>query len=85
VQDAFLVGQHRSGLVVRSGIADFGLCNKTRWERPNLYYPLIHPVPGEELWPKETRVWAFSEQVSRALAADHRLWWRKGASGACRR
>jgi site-specific DNA-methyltransferase (adenine-specific)/adenine-specific DNA-methyltransferase len=52
-------------------------CNKTRWERPNLFYPLIHPVTGEEVWPKETRVWAFSEDVSRAFAADDRLWWGK--------
>lgn len=52
-------------------------CNKTRWERPNLYYPLIHPLTGREVWPKETRVWAFSEDVSRALAADDRLWWGK--------
>ena len=27
-------------------------CNKTSDERPNLYYPVINPNTGEEIWPK---------------------------------
>ena len=52
-------------------------CSKTRWERPGLFYSLIHPATGEQVWPKETRVWAFTEDVSRRLVADNRLWWGK--------
>ncbi len=37
-------------------------CNKNKYERPNLYYPIINPNTGEETWPKETAVWRFSEE-----------------------
>jgi adenine-specific DNA-methyltransferase len=37
-------------------------CNKNKYERPNLYYPIINPKTGEETWPKETAVWRFSEE-----------------------
>jgi site-specific DNA-methyltransferase (adenine-specific)/adenine-specific DNA-methyltransferase len=52
-------------------------CNKTRQERPNLYYPLVHPRTGKEVWPKETRVWAYSRGAYRRHRADNRLWWGK--------
>lgn len=29
------------------------LCNKTAEERPNLYYPIVNPNTGEEIWPKK--------------------------------
>jgi site-specific DNA-methyltransferase (adenine-specific)/adenine-specific DNA-methyltransferase len=50
-------------------------CNKTRFERPNLYYPLVHPLTGEEIWPKETRVWAFAKEVYEQHVQNNSLWW----------
>jgi adenine-specific DNA-methyltransferase len=37
-------------------------CNKTADERPNLYYPIVHPHTGEEVLPSRTRVWAYSRE-----------------------
>lgn len=51
----------------------------TSKERPNLYYPVTNPNTGEEVWPKETRVWAFSRQVHERNEAENRIWW--GANG----
>lgn len=49
--------------------------NKTRSERPNLYYPLVHPVTGEEIWPKATRVWGYGKEVYEEHVKENRLWW----------
>jgi len=58
--------------------ADF-TCNKTRQERPNLFYPIINPHSGNEVWPSERRVWLMDPTASAELLRDNRLWW--GASG----
>jgi adenine-specific DNA-methyltransferase len=50
-------------------------CRYTADERPNLYYPIIHPKTGEEVWPKRTRVWAMSREVHERNVAENRLWW----------
>lgn len=50
-------------------------CAKTADERPNLYYPLIHPTTGAEIWPKRTRVWAYSIDAYRAHVKDEMLYW----------
>lgn len=50
-------------------------CNKTRSERPNLFYPLTHPITGEDIWPKETRVWAFAREVYEKHVDNNYLWW----------
>ena len=50
-------------------------CAKTRTERPNLYYPIIHPRTGEEVWPEETRVWAYDRSKTEQNIAEKRLWW----------
>ncbi|MCL0132685.1 site-specific DNA-methyltransferase, partial [Klebsiella pneumoniae] len=39
-------------------------CRYTADERPNLYYPIINPHTGEEIWPSKTRVWAMSRGVT---------------------
>jgi len=54
-------------------------CRYTVDERPNLYYPIIHPITGEEIFPKRTRVWAMSREVHEKNVAENRLWW--GAKG----
>ena len=38
-------------------------CNKNKYERPNLYYPIINPNTVEQIWPKETAVWRYSEET----------------------
>lgn len=35
--------------------------NKTRWERPNGWYPIVRPSDGEKIWPSEDSVWRFVE------------------------
>ena len=42
--------------------ADNYTCSKTSDERPNLYYPVLQPNTGEEIWPSRTRVWAYSKE-----------------------
>jgi adenine-specific DNA-methyltransferase len=50
-------------------------CNKSKEERPNLYYPIINPNTGEELWPKDTAVWAYSKDVYEQHVRDGLLYW----------
>ncbi|QIL42767.1 site-specific DNA-methyltransferase [Acidovorax sp. HDW3] len=50
-------------------------CAKTADERPNLYYPLIHPRTGQEVWPKRTRVWAYSQEAHAQHLRDGMLYW----------
>jgi adenine-specific DNA-methyltransferase len=50
-------------------------CNKSAEERPNLYYPIKHPKTGENIWPKKTRVWAYSKEEHDRHVKDKRLWW----------
>lgn len=50
-------------------------CNKSRKERPNLYYPIMNPYTGEIVWPKETAVWKYSKEQTVILAKDNRLFW----------
>jgi len=54
-------------------------CNKSRAERPNLYYPIIRP-DGKEIFPLESRVWRYSQDVHLAKQVDNRVWWGKNAS-----
>lgn len=54
-------------------------CNKSKDERPNLYYSITNPHTGEEVWPKETAVWKYGQNVSSMHQADGRLYW--GADG----
>lgn len=50
-------------------------CNKTKSERPNLYYPITNPFTGKLVYPKETAVWKYSKEQTLALQADNRLFW----------
>ncbi len=50
-------------------------CAKTRSERPNLYYPITHPKTGEEVYPSESRVWAYDRKRHEQHIADGLLWW----------
>jgi adenine-specific DNA-methyltransferase len=52
-------------------------CNKTRSERPNLYYPITNPFTGIDVYPDESRVWAYEEQRTLRNIEEGRLWWGK--------
>ena len=54
-------------------------CNKTKDERPNLFYPIRNPNTGEDVWPKETAVWKYGPEVTAQQQAENRLYW--GADG----
>jgi site-specific DNA-methyltransferase (adenine-specific)/adenine-specific DNA-methyltransferase len=53
--------------------------NKTADERPNLYYSIINPNTGKEVWPTRRRTWLFEKSVLERLNAEKRIWW--GAKG----
>jgi adenine-specific DNA-methyltransferase len=44
-----------------------------------LYYPLIHPKTGADVWPNENRVWAYEYDTYLRHVREGRLWW--GANG----
>lgn len=50
---------------------------KTADERPNLYYPLVHPVSGGEVWPRKERVWAYGRDQHERHLREDLLWWGK--------
>jgi len=50
-------------------------CAKSADERPNLFYPLLHPRTGEEVWPRRTRVWAYGREEHARHVREDRLWW----------
>lgn len=52
-------------------------CRYNSQERPNLYYPITNPNTGEEIWPKTTRVWAMSKEVTEVNLKENRIWWGK--------
>ena len=56
-------------------------CNKTRQERPGLYYSIKNDA-GEEVWPNESRVWAFEPQGHADHVAEKRLWWGRSGRNA---
>jgi adenine-specific DNA-methyltransferase len=55
-------------------------CNKTAEERPNLYYPVVNPNTGDEIWPKKSRVWSYSPEEHQRHIDEGLIWW--GAHGA---
>ena len=50
-------------------------CNKSRRERPNLYYPIVNPNNNEEIWPSENRVWRYSRDTHEEKQANNGVWW----------
>ncbi|MCC6125990.1 MAG: site-specific DNA-methyltransferase [Pirellulales bacterium] len=56
-------------------------CNKTADERPNLFYPITNPNTGEEIYPKRTRVWAYSKEEHARHIRDNMIYWGKDGKG----
>ena len=52
-------------------------CAKSADERPNLYYPIKHPVTGEDVWPRRERVWAYGQEEYSRHVKEGLLWWGK--------
>jgi adenine-specific DNA-methyltransferase len=54
-------------------------CKYTKEQRPNLYYPIVHPKTGVEIYPdtysSTRRVWAFSKQQHEENVKQNRIWW----------
>ncbi|MDN5278566.1 MAG: adenine-specific DNA-methyltransferase [Clostridiales bacterium] len=50
-------------------------CNKTSIERPNLYYPIINPNNGQEVWPSTQRVWRYEKSTMDQLLSENRISW----------
>jgi adenine-specific DNA-methyltransferase len=57
------------------------LCNKSADERPNLYYPIVQPNTGEEIWPKRTAVWRYSQETHAKNVANDLVYWGKDGTG----
>ena len=51
--------------------------NKNATERPKLYYPIIHPMTGEEIYPKKTAVWRYSRETHEENIRLGLIWWGK--------
>ena len=54
-------------------------CNKSKSQRPNLYYPITNPNTGEEIYPDENAVWAYSKETHEENVRNNLLYW--GADG----
>lgn len=52
-------------------------CNKSKEERPNLFYSISNPNTGERIYPKETAVWAFSKEQTEKFIKEKRFYWGK--------
>jgi adenine-specific DNA-methyltransferase len=51
------------------------LCNKTAEQRPNLYYPIVQPKTGREIWPSRSAVWRYSRERHAKNVTEGRVWW----------
>jgi adenine-specific DNA-methyltransferase len=59
--------------------------NKTKSERPNLYYPIVNPNTGEEVYPAKTLTWRYGlETHQKNLASDILYWGKDGKSNSPR-
>jgi adenine specific DNA methylase Mod len=56
-------------------------CSKTADERPNLYYSIVQPNTGDEVWPSKTRVWAYSKEEHLRHVAEGFIYWGKDGNG----
>lgn len=57
------------------------LCNKSADQRPNLYYPVVNPNTGEEIWPSRSAVWRYSKEQHERHVVENRVWWGKEGIG----
>ena len=51
--------------------------NKSREERPNLYYAIVNPNTGEEVWPERGLTWRFAKERHLKNETEKLLFWGK--------
>lgn len=51
--------------------------NKTRNERPNLYYPIVNPSTREEIFPPDTLTWRYGRETHTENEKKNLLYWGK--------
>lgn len=56
--------------------------NKTREERPNLWYPITRPADGAEIWPSAQLSWRYSKETHDKNVAEGRVWWGQNGLNA---
>ncbi|WP_457670845.1 site-specific DNA-methyltransferase [Thiolapillus sp.] len=55
--------------------------NKSKEERPNLYYPIINPHTGEDVYPPDNLTWRYGKETHAANEKNDLLYWgRNGKS-----
>lgn len=59
--------------------SDNYISNNAKADRPTLYYPILHPRTGEEVWPGEN-AWRYSKEKHEKMVAEGRLYWGPGMS-----
>ncbi|MEI6483755.1 MAG: site-specific DNA-methyltransferase [Betaproteobacteria bacterium] len=55
--------------------SDNYVSNKSKEERPTLWYPIKHPKTGESVWPDEHAVWRYSKEKHEQNEKEGRLYW----------
>ncbi|ANP65582.1 MAG: site-specific DNA-methyltransferase [Shewanella sp.] len=55
--------------------SDNYVSNKSKDERPTLYYPIKHPKDGRDVWPAENAVWRYSKSRHEEMVTEGRLYW----------
>jgi len=60
--------------------SDNYVSNKSKSERPTLWYPIIHPKTGKEVWPEEDAVWRYSYEKHQQMVEENRLYWGENFS-----
>lgn len=55
--------------------SDNYVSNKSKEERPTLWYAIKHPKDGRDVWPEPHAVWRYSKEKHEELEADNRLYW----------
>ena len=59
--------------------SDNYVSNKSKEERPTLWYSITHPKTGKEIWPDPSAVWRYSKEKHKSIENENRLYW--GPSG----
>jgi adenine-specific DNA-methyltransferase len=54
--------------------SDNYISNNSKADRPTLYYPIVHPKTGQEVWPGEN-AWRYSRDKHEKMVAEGRLYW----------
>jgi len=55
--------------------SDNYVSNKSKDERPTLWYAIRHPLTGEDVWPEEHAVWRYSKEKHIEIEHENRLYW----------